>query len=111
MNGFAVGMAVGAFSVAHIYSADIKIIVHIFHRPGSDTFQGFLDIANEQRFGFIDYHCHSRVEALDVDYAVIDLYVSEYLLDFIRDVDKIECRRSFQIDDMVVDFHFFFLKA
>jgi len=105
MEGFIVSVTVGAFSVAHIHSADFEIIMRVSVGARRQFFQDFFHIGDEKRFGLIDDYRHGGMQALDVDHAFFDSGFSNYFLDFFRHVDKIKRGGGFQVDDVVDDFH------
>ena len=105
MESFIVSVTVGAFSVAHIHGADFEIIMGISVGARRQFFQDFFHIGDEKRFGLIDDYRHGGVQALNVDHAFFDARAADYFLDFFRHVDEIKRGGSFQIEDVVDDFH------
>lgn len=98
-------MTVCTFSFTHIYRADVKIIMHILCGSRGDFVQNFLDIRNQKRFGFLNENCHCRVEALNIDHTPFYPRFFEFRFNFVRDVDEIQCRRGFKLNQVVYDLH------
>jgi len=105
VDSLGVGMAVLAFSIAHIDSADFEIIVHILKSPRRHFFQQRFHVRNEQWFGFIDNDGHGRVQALDINYTIFNASLFDFLLDFFGNVDEIQSRGGFHLDNVMDNFH------
>ena len=104
------GVAVGAFPVAHIHCPDIEIVVHIFRCSGSHLIKHFFYVGNEKWLRFLDQNSHCGVKALDVYHASFHSRFFEFRLDLVRDVDEIQRRRSLEVNEMIDNLHFFDLK-
>ena len=98
-------MAVFAFVGMHVYGADFEIVVHIFVGAGRQFFEKVFHVQNQKRLGFIDDDGHGGVQTLDIDDAVFDTSLFDFLLNFFGDVDKIQSSRGGELNNMIDNLH------
>jgi hypothetical protein len=95
------GMPISALPIAHIDGANLKIVMHILHRPRRHFFQNFFKIGYQKWLGFLHQDCHCCMETLNIYYSSLNSRLSEFFFDFIGNVNEVKCRRRFEIDDVI----------